>query len=130
MGLVHCLPTLLPFEKRDKRVGRENRRQWVAKHQNTKAFTSCSVFKRLSNNKHIQLHKTGEAEKGKSMHLIFIISQQNFQDYFGKIFQNIFKHSRLISRLIDLERKCDLTTDIGIEPVEATEYYPTTLSLE
>lgn len=57
---------LLTFEEREHRVGRknrENRRQWVAKHPNTKAFTSCSVFKRLNNNKHIQLHKTGEAEE-------------------------------------------------------------------
>lgn len=61
--------SLLLFEGREQRVGRrgkkarENRGQWVAKHPNTKAFTSCSVFKRLNNNKHIQLHKTGEAEE-------------------------------------------------------------------
>ena len=38
-----------------------NGRRWVAKHPDTKAFTSCSAFKRLNNNKHIQLHKSEEA---------------------------------------------------------------------
>lgn len=52
--------SLIHFDANKSGFGRENRRQRVAKHPNTKAFTSCSVFKRLNNNKLIQLHKSGE----------------------------------------------------------------------
>lgn len=55
--------SIIYFSLRKKKgFGSQNERQRVTtKHPNTKAFTSCSVFRRLNNNKLIQLHKSGES---------------------------------------------------------------------